>query len=1510
MAFLRKLLARFLPATIPYALVVLLAGVLLHTASVSASQVTVTLSGTTTGSGLDTTGVFVAPGASLAGYNFTLTYIIDDSKGIPYLGTYPACSNGKQDNGVTDNPIQTGVLTINGRSYQLNQPPAVTMSSFAASENATTPKMRLSGQLTPAYAGSPVLFGSEIMTYTISINSTQVCRNWESSYNFSPVAGTDSTSGTLQAGWGLGAPFVYTERFTTNALVSTITVSGPTSSPVLATTSGQNYSCPTCQCGKYQIAALKTDVCPNAANGDPINAGVGNMILSETDFIGPGNTHLSFVRSYNSLDTTDAGFGPGWHSTYHHGLTDITSTSVTVTDARGRQDVFTLSGGNWVPQANVTSVLVSTTSPSGYSLTLPDDSVENYNASGQLTSIVLRNGLTTSLTYSTTGLTTVTGPFGHALNFSFNALGKVTTMTLPNGTTKYGYGYDAFNNLSYVNNPDSTYRVYTHSGVFPSLITMVVDEDGNPYSSWTYDDTGRAISSQNAGGVNLTSLNYTSTGLVTATDALGNTTSYALTANYGLVQPAAVGGVPNLRAGGAAFTYDGNGFVASRTDYNGNVTQYTHNALGEELTRTEAYGTGLERTTTTTWHGTFHLPTRIDQPLNLTTTFGYDGNGNLLTRSVTDGVTVRTTSYTYDGNGLRTSMTDPLGHTTTWTYDGSGNVATMVNALGHVTTFNAYDGNGRLLRMTSPLGLVTTYAYDAVGRLTSKKVGGLLTSYAWDAGVGKVSTVTYPDSSTLRFGFDDAHRLIQIKLASNDNVQYVYDDNSNVVNVSVYDSASALKATHTYAYDSQNRVANSIGAAMGETTTYGYDDQGNLLRVTDALGNTTSYTYDALNRLKTAVDALNNTTSYDYDALDNVVTVKDPLGLTTTYTWSAYGDVLTVASPDTGTTTNSYNAGGLVLTTTDSRGQGATYGYDALNRTTTVTYAGGPTIGYLYDTTTNGIGSLGQMTDPAGTTSWAYDQFSRVTRKSQQTGALTLTTTYGYDSSGRLQTIKYPSAKTVTYSYDSSGRVNNLNFSNVNLNAITYFPFGPAKSWNHPNATAVTRAFDQDGRLTGTTLNGTTTNVQTVTYDVAGRITALSETATVFASSHTYGYDNLNRLTSFFNGTTTTSYTYDANGNRLTSTLSGTTTYNYPGTSNRLTSLTGTTTASYGYDALGNTTSDGANVWTYDARGRMSTLVAGTTTASYSINGFGQRIAKSGNTVPNGGTNEYVYDEMGNLIGEYGSTGTAVQEIVWLPDTPVPVLSGGFGMAGLGQAIPVTALSGTTSYYPITTDQTGAPHIIADPAKQLRWTWQRNPFADNAPNQNPKGLGTFTHNLRLLGQFADAESGMNYNYFRDCYNPATGRYCQADPIGLAGGQFSLYPYVYNNPLTFVDSNGLQLARAGGGNPLFIIITTAATLICEAIGQIINNSPPVSIPDDGLPQVPKVDTPTDGKVIPPPPPVVQSPPLTFGPLSPECAAAKDECIAECSDSSLPTGPLHGFPFWNCVNACMEARGCGS
>jgi RHS repeat-associated protein len=140
------------------------------------------------------------------------------------------------------------------------------------------------------------------------------------------------------------------------------------------------------------------------------------------------------------------------------------------------------------------------------------------------------------------------------------------------------------------------------------------------------------------------------------------------------------------------------------------------------------------------------------------------------------------------------------------------------------------------------------------------------------------------------------------------------------------------------------------------------------------------------------------------------------------------------------------------------------------------------------------------------------------------------------------------------------------------------------------------------------------------------------------------------------------------------------------------------------------------------------------------------------------------------LLGEYDSAGNAVQETVYLGDTPVAVLKG-------------------AEVFYVYADHLHAPRLIADHTNKAVWQWNSDPFGVTLANADPDGDGVlFSYNLRFPGQYFDSETRLHYNYFRD-YNPSSGRYIESDPIGLNGG-LNTFGYVGGNPLSFVDPLGL------------------------------------------------------------------------------------------------------------------------
>src|SRR5262249_31064500 len=151
------------------------------------------------------------------------------------------------------------------------------------------------------------------------------------------------------------------------------------------------------------------------------------------------------------------------------------------------------------------------------------------------------------------------------------------------------------------------------------------------------------------------------------TDANGNQHIYGFTTQFGLVKPSSLTGAPVPWVGGKAFAYDASGFIASKTDYDGYVTTYAHDARGNETSRVMASGTPQARTITTTWHATFNLPTQITDG-NQVATFSYDANGNLLTRTLTAPNLTSTWTYAYNAAGQVLTAKDPRGHVTTYAY--------------------------------------------------------------------------------------------------------------------------------------------------------------------------------------------------------------------------------------------------------------------------------------------------------------------------------------------------------------------------------------------------------------------------------------------------------------------------------------------------------------------------------------------------------------------------------------------------------------------------------------------------------------------------------------------------------------------------------------------------------------------------------------------------------------------------------------------------------------------------
>ncbi len=1138
--------------------------------------------------------------------------------------------------------------------------------------------------------------------------------------------------------------------------------------------------------------------------GDPISLGTGNLFEQAVDYKTVGRNKLSYTRYYNSLasSTTYATtLGKNWRSNYDRYLR-LSTSSVVAERADGQQITFTLNGSAWTSDSDVDVKL--TNSGSTWTLTDRNDAIETYAAAraseALLQTIQTHNGYTQTLSYSSSNqLSTVTDSFNRQLAFTY-ANGLLQTLSTPDGMVlTYGFTGNLLTSISYPTSPVTSQTYVYENTSFPNALTGIIDENGNRYTSWSYDATGRALSSQHAGGAGLSTVTYNSDGSATLTSPLGLQQVYKFTTLQGIpklteIDRLATTGVPAAKF---TFTYDTNGYTASQTDWNGTVTKYVNDVHGQPTTVSEAAGTPQARTTTITYHTTYHLPLKIVQP-GVTSSFTYDKSGELLTKTSTDTTTAttpystggqtRTWTYTWS-NFLLASLKRPRTDVSAlmqFTYDGSGALTAVTNAASQTTQVTQHLPGGLPQTFVDPNGVTTNFAYDARLRLLSSTVntaaGALPTSYSYDA-AGNVLTITLPDGSAFANTYDAAHRLTGVSDLFNESIAFALDAQGDRTSTNVLDVNGNQQRTRADTFDPLGRLVQETGGA-GQATSYAYDSNNNLQAITDPLSHVTQRTFDPLNRLIKATDPAKSVTTITFDTMNRPISVTNANGGITTYVFDGFGDLIQRVSPDTGTTVYHYDPDGNLTQSIDGSGATVNYSYDALDRILSASFPADAkeNVAYSYDQSGYGFsaGHLTTVTDAVGTLSRSYDERGNVLSETRVGGGATLSTTYTYDAAGRISSITYPSGWMIAYTRDTMGRVKAVNAQGTGgatatpvVSNVTYQPFGPMNALTFGNGISEARAFDLDYRLTSVADTGTNpVSILGYSYDAANDVLSVTDGVTA-SNSQTLAYDTLNRLTSAAGGFGSLGYTYDALSNRLTDSLGGstTTTYGYAAKSNQLASATASGAAqAVTYTKAGNINgfnpaAGAITSLTYNQAGQLATVMAGgNTVAQYTYDAFGHRMVRVGAIT---GTTLFQYGLGSHLIEETDGQGNALADYVYLDGMPVAVISPSAGQV-----------------YFLHNDRLGAPQLATDSNQTVQWSAAYQPFG--GMSAVPNGI---VQDLRLPGQEFDVETGWYHNGFRD-YVPAWGRYLQSDPLGLAAG-LNTYGYVGANPLGGIDPLGLE-----------------------------------------------------------------------------------------------------------------------
>ncbi|WP_368292719.1 kelch repeat-containing protein [Dehalobacter sp. TBBPA1] len=973
------------------------------------------------------------------------------------------------------------------------------------------------------------------------------------------------------------------------------------------------------------------------------------------------------------------------------------------------------------------------------------------------------------------------------------------------------YTYDYKNRLVRQDNPDGTYTTITYNlnGTIASSMDVrgystyyrydglnqnteqwipVKLESGNTlytYKSFTYDKAGNIVTEKTgkttvdlyqvpASGdyITLTKEYYNNNNLKSETDSAGHKNEYQ---------------------------YDDDSNVSKVDNYTSttakNTTEYVNNYLGKpvqekcHVRQGDLYSNAFNSDTDTT----------------LITSYTYDKNGNILTQTRPDNVTI---TYTYDNldRMISTSMpgvdenNDTVTITTSTTYDWADKVLTQTDANNHTVT-NTFDKRERLIKVTDAQGHSAAYYYDRAGRLTAE-----------------ISPQNYDPAKTL---------------SEMSRTEYTYDNMDRVKTKSYtyLDPVTSQWVTYVakaYQYDANGNVIKELDALGYEAGT------GSTVEEKIASGYGTEYTYDPANRVLTVLDpvskqrSLTYSTLYSYDGAGRKVAETNANGVITSYTYDDAGNLLTTQIDNQTIQTNTYDLADNLLTQTDGNGNTVTYTYNAFNKLKQAIYSGDstiPAITYSYQYYKNG-NLKKKFSDHGDVELYTYDnqgrELSQTKEKSDGTQSITISS--HYDKAGNLRFAVDGNGITTENIYDENNRIIQSKITVTDANGTDQLHttgYGYDADGNQTSKTdwlgnIYTNIYDPLGRLiekkdplnkTIERLEYNHNSIQIKSYDALNKLTeftydrnnrllskidplnhATSQTYDNVSNIHTktdglgnvttYNYDEFNRLISVVNTKNeTTSYTYDLNGNKLTQTdgANHTITFEY-NIANKVTrkidhgGRTGTPgnytydptkIESYTYDAYGNLLTKvdrnaDTTTYTYDIHNRMLSQTTGTLTISFTYDGNNNQLIMTDSA----GTTTRTYDQLnrtktkevpniGTLTFLYDITTDLPAGQAAETDTDPKGNTTTYVYDQAGRMISVTAQGNTTNY---TYYDNGSKHTVLYPdGSSETYTYcddnSLHTLVNTKPDQTIIDSYTYTYDAaHNLTSKVDAKGTTTYTY--------------------------------------------------------------------------------------------------------------------------------------------------------------------